>query len=79
MKAERFGDLAANLHDRVEGGHRVLKDHRYGPATDLLPELLLRHQTEVAAFEEHLAVGRGDCGLGRQAQDGPDEDGLPRP
>jgi hypothetical protein len=26
---DRFGDLFSNPHDRIEGGHRLLKDHRH--------------------------------------------------
>lgn len=27
VHANRFGDLRTNGHDRIEGGHRLLKDH----------------------------------------------------
>jgi hypothetical protein len=33
VRQDSFGDLAADAHDRIERGHRLLKDHRDGPAT----------------------------------------------
>ena len=41
MKPERFGDLVANRIDRIERGHRLLKDHgdvatAYGPQAGII-------------------------------------------
>ena len=28
VQRQRFGDLFADAHERIQGGHRLLKDHR---------------------------------------------------
>ena len=77
MGADRLGQLVANRHDRVQGGHRFLKDHR----------------DAVAAQGAHLAFGQPgqlgptqphrpgtDCNVWRQQpHDRQRGDGFPRP
>ena len=55
VKAGRLRDLPADPVDRVEGGHRVLEDHRDLAATDLA-HLVLADPGHVLALEHHLAA-----------------------
>ena len=72
--AQALGDLAPDLHDRVERGHRVLEDHRHLGAPQ-------RSHLAVAGADELLAVVGGRPGAdhvagGEQAHDRAGEHGL---
>ena len=54
--ARPFCDLVAHAHHRVEGGQRLLEDHR-DLVTAYLPQAFRRHASEVCALEEDLASG----------------------
>ena len=51
----RLGNLAADCHRRVQGGHRVLEDHRDVVAAHVA-HLLLRHLDELFAEQGHAAA-----------------------
>ena len=72
---ERFGDLAPDRHHRVQGRHRLLKDHG-DLSSAIAPHLLCRQL-------EQILTGKADGAFhprGRieQAQDGQRGDGFPR-
>src|SRR5712692_4296116 len=55
MLAQRLGDLTADAEHRVEGGHRVLEDHRQlAPAQP--PQRLARQRVEIAPVDPDLAA-----------------------
>jgi hypothetical protein len=54
VELERFADLPVDGQDRIQGRHRVLKDHGDVIATDGT-NLLIRHAQDVIAIEEDLA------------------------
>ncbi len=64
-----FGQLAADLHEGVQRGHRVLEDHRDPLAPDLA-ELLFRGAEEVDAVEHRGARVDAAGRLGDQAEQG---------
>jgi hypothetical protein len=51
-----FHELTANLHDRIEAGHRVLIDHSHATAADLA-QLVGTHLPQVVALEQHTTAG----------------------
>jgi hypothetical protein len=65
---QRFGDLVADAHDRIERGHRLLEDER-DPRAPHLAHLAFRERKEVLAFEENRAAGDA-AGRLEQPQDG---------
>ena len=73
---QRLGDLAADLHDRVERGHRVLEDHRHLRAPDRA-HLLLGVSGDVGALVVHVAVA-DHVALGQQPHDRAGQDRLAR-
>src|SRR3546814_5419772 len=54
MDLQHLADLLADLHDRVEGGHRLLEDHRHLLAAQP-PEAMRRLLQHVGALQQHLA------------------------
>ena len=73
---ERLGDLALDLHHRVERGHRVLEDHRHLGAPDVA-HLVLRVADDVGALVVDVAFAH-DVLAGEQSHDRPGQDGLAR-
>ena len=78
MRQDRLGNLVADAHDRVECGHRLLKDHGNARAAQL---------TERFGGESREMCGMGLAGLkgdisgdgggrGKQAHDGERGDGF---
>ena len=61
VRRQHFVDLVAAGHDRVERGHRLLKDHRHSGATQLAQMRLTRRQ-HVLSVEQHLPPCRAQCG-----------------
>ena len=55
MDLQRFPNLPTSAVHRIEGGHRILEDHRHLVAADLL-QLLLAHLQDIAALVEHLSL-----------------------
>ena len=55
MLFESFGDLPADRQDRVQRGHRLLKDHADIAAAHLA-DLLVRKLQQVAAGKQDLAL-----------------------
>ena len=53
---DRLGDLCPDAHHRIEGGQRILEDHRDASAA-ITPEFALGQSGEVGALEAN--VGRG--------------------
>ena len=70
---DRVGELPADLVEGVQGGQRVLEDHRDFVAADR-PQLVVVHRHEVAAFEQDPAADLGALMTGqaehRQRRDG---------
>jgi len=62
MGEDGFGDLVADAHDGIEGGHGLLKDHGHADAAELL-KIGRAGGSEVAAFETYRA---GEAGLRRE-------------
>src|SRR5688500_15136777 len=54
VKLNRFAQLAGDGEDRIEGGHRVLEDHRDLFAADLA-HVVVGHLQDVATLEQDLA------------------------
>jgi hypothetical protein len=69
MLPERFHELVADGIDRVEGGHRLLKDHGYSVAANP-PDFFCREVQEVAALEVNGSLTAGVAALLEKAQDG---------
>src|ERR1022692_1546059 len=72
MGEHRFGDLVSDAHDRIECGHRLLKDHR-DARTSQMAELIRRKSRQVlwlafAILERDAARDRGR--RWQQAHDG---------
>src|SRR5205085_7701219 len=78
MLLERLGDLPADCQDRVQRGHRLLKDHADIRAPNF-PDLLAREPQQVAAVEEDLASRDAPGRIRDQAQDRQGPGGLARP
>ena len=61
MQADRFGNLLAHREDRVQGGHRLLKNHRnIRPAHPLHPgraQLVEIDNLTVATAQQHPLAG----------------------
>src|SRR5205823_1752978 len=57
VAAYRFDDLLLDCEQRVEGGHRVLEDHREPRAADALT-LTRVHLEQVDAVYQHLTTDR---------------------
>ena len=74
--AEGLGDLPADLHHRVERGHRVLEDHRHLGAPDG-SQLVLRCADELLALVGDRP-GADDVLGGEQAHDRAGQHGLAR-
>src|SRR5690606_27075437 len=74
--AQRLGDLVADPHGGVEGGHRVLEDHRRPHAPDLA-HLLRAAADQLLALEAHAACHGGVAG-GDEPQGGAGQHGLAR-
>ncbi len=56
VQLERFGNLAANGQNRIQGGHRVLEDHRdFRPPNQAL--LILRQLEQVPSAKDYFAFG----------------------
>ena len=53
---QRFGDLRADAHHRIERRHRFLEDEADARAADLA-HLVLRQRQQIAALEHHPAAG----------------------
>jgi len=65
---ERLGDLVADREDRVQGGRRLLEDHRdRGPADAL--QFPLGQAEEIAPLEQHSAAGDPPRRLRHEAED----------
>ena len=64
---DSFGDLGADGHDRVEGGHGLLEDHG-DLAAAMVAHGFGREIEEILAVETDLAGDSG--GVGEQAQEG---------
>src|SRR3954453_14742938 len=75
---EHLADLEADAVDRVQGGQRVLEDHRDAGAADL-PLLLGIHGEHVAPLEPDAAAGDDRRGNVQDAHDGLRGDRLARP
>ena len=82
MSEDGFGDLVADTHDRVEGGHGLLENHGDARAAKL-PQLVGRQLGEmrgdaVAVLEAVLEndFARDDRGGRKQAHDGERGDGF---
>ena len=78
MSEDGFGDLVADTHDRVEGGHGLLENHGDARAAKL-PQLVGRQLGEMRG--EAVAVLKGDLarddrGGRKQAHDGERGDGF---
>ena len=73
---QRLGDLLADLHQRVQRGHRVLEDHRHLPAPDAA-HLLAALVADLLALEDDRALAHG-VGRGQQAHDRARQDRLAR-
>ena len=73
MGLDGFGDLSADGHDGVEGGHGLLKDHGDLPAA-LAAELGVGEGAEVLTGEEDLPGDAG--GGGKKAEQGERGGGL---
>ena len=69
MDEQRLLDLLADLHDRIERGHRLLEDHG-NVAAAYLAHLLVRKGKQVTALEQHAAPGDAAGRLGEEAHDG---------
>ena len=54
MQTQRFGNLLANREDRIQRGHRILKDHR-DVVTTHGAHLGIRKLQQIAVFEKNLA------------------------
>ena len=68
MQANRFGDLVADPHHRVERGHRLLENHRDAVAADRA-HLGLVEAEQVGAFEHHGAADDPARRIGHQPHD----------
>src|SRR6188768_2401615 len=62
VHAERFSDLIADTHHRVERGHRLLEDERDSRAADTA-HLALRQREQIASVEEYASGGDAAWGL----------------
>ena len=74
VDAQRFGQLLADLHDRIQRGHRILEDHRHLGAPDLLA-ILQAHGGELGSLEEHRALA-DHVATGEQTHDRTRKDRL---
>ncbi len=54
MQPQRLGHLVADVHDRIQGGHRLLKNHRQ-PVTADLAQLALGHCQQVPPLVNDLS------------------------
>ena len=52
MSEQGFGDLGADAHDRVEGGHGLLEDHGDGRAAQFAEFVGLGRVAKIAASTE---------------------------
>jgi hypothetical protein len=58
VRSDSFGDLIADAHDRVEGGHGLLEDHADARASDS-PHLFGRFCKQIFVGETDRAFGLG--------------------
>ena len=65
MNFQGFHDLLADCHDRVEGGHGVLKDHRDLFAPIFLQGILI-HGKDIPAFKVDLTADDPGRRLGQK-------------
>ena len=75
MQCNRFADLAAHRHQRVERGHRLLEDHRNVIAADLL-HLRFGEIQQIGALETDRAADGPSRRVGNEAQYGQRSDAL---
>ena len=75
VQPHHLGDLVADALHRVQGRHRVLKDHRDVVAADLA-HLVLRQLQHILAFQVDLAARNAAAHVGQDAQDGFGNGGL---
>src|SRR5215204_7457759 len=68
MLLQALGDLASDLHGRVQRGHGVLENHRYLRTPDVL-HLFLAELHEIPPVEEDLAAPNDGVGLRVEADD----------
>ena len=76
MNFQGFHDLLADCHDRVEGGHRVLKDHGDLFAPVFLQGILI-HGKDIPAFKVDLTTDDPGRRLGQKPQDSQGGSGFP--
>ncbi len=69
VETSDFGELPADGEKRIEGGHRILKDHGDAIAADV-GELALGEREQIAAFENGAAAGDFARRLRDQAENG---------
>ena len=77
VEEQAFGDLLADLHHRVERGHRVLEHHRHLGAPEVA-QVVAGRVDELVALEQD-AAGALHVGLRQQAHDRAREHRLARP
>ncbi|KAG0926640.1 hypothetical protein G6F31_018318 [Rhizopus arrhizus] len=77
VRAKDLADLVADGAQRVQGGHRFLKDHADASATQAA-QGVRRQLQQVLPFPMDLSAA-GVYALGQQAQDGARRQGLARP
>ena len=77
VNGERFCQLRADLHERVEGSHRVLEDHRDALTTDFA-ELAFGDFQKINAAEKRLPAVNATGRLRDQPKQGLAGDGLAR-
>jgi hypothetical protein len=67
--------LAGNLHERIERSHRILKDHRDAPPSNLA-HLFFAQSQNVNAIKEDFSGNNFARWLGNQAYDREISDGF---
>jgi hypothetical protein len=65
----RLGDLAADAHERVERGHRLLEDHRHVRAAELRGLRLAEPDDVAVVAADGDPAGRRER-VGQEAHDG---------
>src|SRR5258705_11151004 len=69
MQLSDLHHLSRDLHERIQRGHRILKDHCYAPAADFAHLAFLKRE-DVDAVKHDLAGNNSSGRLRYQADDG---------
>src|SRR3972149_5691275 len=76
MQSDRFLNLVSDREDRVEGGHRLLEDHR-DPVSANLSYFFLRKIDQFLSFKKNLSTHNLSRGDGDETKDGEGRNTLP--